>query len=95
MGGHREPNGNWTNDWRDVVTRTIYSPEQPDLLRVWLDQYFDFEALVNHLVDRSRMRFPEIDDELSVSCFIEIIEDKNTYALRPDFLWYRDFVRGK
>ena len=93
MGGRREEDGRWINNWQTVTTRIVYCPSKPNVLYDWLDHYFDARTLVEHLTDPSKTRFPEIESELWISCFVEIIEEKTVYRLRPDSLYHSEHAR--
>ena len=93
MGGHREEDGTWHDHWQDVVTRIIYCPAAPLALYDWLDRYFDVESIVKHYETPSESAFPEIGTEIRISCFVEILEEKKSYALEPDLLDNERYTR--
>ena len=92
-GGHRSDDGRWISRWEETVTRVVSFPETPAIIKEWLNRYFDIESLVTYYREKPGWAMPDVDDELSIALFVEVVKRGEEYALHPDVGLYRSFVR--
>jgi len=75
--------------WRRGTDRIVFSQESPDALKKWVSKYIDVDTMVR---EEGRMYGLEGG---GISVFMEVIEPRESYSLRPTLHFHPRFVKDK
>ena len=90
LGGHAGEDGKWVLDHYDRLERIIYCTDDPDALRVWLESHIDVRKF---LKDIESNEYRENIVSMGYCGLLEVVEEGETYKIRPDYVHYHSYRR--
>jgi len=81
VGGRRTAAGSWEDAWQERQERLLHCPEEPAVLREWLDAQFDVEA---HMAAMQVHFFGVSLLDAGIAAFLQALEEPLSYRLQLD-----------